>query len=114
MIEMKKTARFTVLLVLAGILVLSVPLLAGNRARASKQVAAQVQSSSEVAAPNFMQSVMAAVRAQIAIWFHAIPTSTVKPEVKPSVPDVPVKNSRPFLPKSKLDSINLDHGGDEK
>ncbi len=107
---MKKTTRLMLLLVLAGILVLSVPLSAGDRAGANKEFAAQVQSSPVVAAPNFMQSVIAAVRTQIAMWLHATPTTDVKPEVKPSGPDGPVKNSRPFVPKPK-DDVFYDNGG---
>ncbi len=63
---MKLTARLLILLVLAGILVLSVPSMAGERAGAKPQVV-QLQSSTDVAAPTFMESVMLAVKAQTSV-----------------------------------------------
>lgn len=116
MIKMKLTARLMLLLVLAGILVLSVPSMAGERPGANSQVATQLQSSTEGIAPSFMESVMAAVRAQIKLWMNmaAVPVvkPEVKPEIKPSQPDKPVKSSTPYQPKPWLDDVLLDNGGD--
>lgn len=108
---MKLTARLTLLLVLAGILVLSVPSMAGERPGANSQVVVQLQSSTE-AAPSFMESVMAAVRVQIKLWLNNVSVPVVKPEIKPSLPDKPVKSSTPFQPKPWLDDVLLDNGGD--
>ena len=111
MIKMKLTARLMLLLVLAGILVLSVPSMAGERPGANSQVAAQLQSSTEVTAPSFMENVMATVRAQIKLWMNMAAVPVVKPEIKPSQPDKPVKSSTPYQPKPWLDDVLLDNGG---
>ena len=108
---MKLTARLMLLLVMAGILVLSVPSMAGERPGANSQVAAQLQSSTEGIAPSFMESVMAAVRAQIKLWLKTTAVPVVKPEIKPTQPDKPVKSSTPYQPKPWLD-VALDTGGD--
>ncbi len=109
---MKLTARLTLLPVLAGILVLSVPSMAGERPGANSQVGAQLQSSTEPVAPSFMESVMAAVRVQIKLWLNTVSVPVVKPEIKPTQPDKPVKSSTSFQPKPWLDSVQLDNGGD--
>ena len=111
MIKMKLTARLMLLLVLAGILVLSVPSMAGERPGANSQVAAQLQSSTEGIAPSFMESVMATVRAQIKLWLNTTAAPVVKPEIKPSQPDKPAKSSTPYQPKPWLDDVLLDNGG---
>ncbi len=108
---MKLTARLMLLLVLAGILVLSVPSMAGERSGANSQVAAQLQTSTEGIAPSFMESVMAGVRAQIKLWLITVAVPVVKPEIKPSQPDKPVKSSTPYQPKPWLE-VALDTGGD--
>ncbi len=109
---MKLTARLTLLLVLAGILVLSVPSMAGERPGANSQVAAQLQSSTELVAPSFMESVMAAVRVQIKLWLNTASVPVVKPEIKPTQPDKPVKSSTSFQPKPWLVDVFYDHGGE--
>lgn len=112
---MKQTARLGLLLVLAGILVLSVPLVAGDQAGAHRAAAASVQSSPLVSPPSFMQSVMTAVRLQISIWLHTPTAPVVKPEITPAHPDAPQKSStnsinrRPWL----YETVLLDHGGEE-
>ena len=111
---MKQTARLGLLLVLAGILVLSVPLVAGDQAGAHRAAAASVQSSPLVSPPSFMQSVMTAVRFQISLWLHTPATPVVKPEITPAHPDAPQKSStneitrRPWLYETML----LDNGGE--
>ena len=108
---MKLTARLTLLLVLAGILVLSVPSMAGERAGAKPQVV-QLQSSTEVAAPTFMQSVMSAVKAQLRLWLKMDQTPVVKPEIKPTTSDGPEKGvTDPNKPKPWLELYH-DNGGD--
>ena len=108
---MKLTARHLILLVLAGILVLSVPSMAGERAGANPQVV-QLQSSTEVAAPTFMESVMMAVKAQLRLWLNIDSTPVVKPEIKTTTPpDEPLKsNYDPKRWKPRQDVYN-DTGG---
>ena len=108
---MKLTARLTLLLILAGILVLSAPSLAGERAGAKPQVA-QLQSSPETTAPTFMQSVMAAVKTQLRLWLKIDRPPTVKPEIKPTTSDGPVKSfTDPNKRKPWLELLQ-DNGGD--
>ncbi|MBK7092273.1 MAG: hypothetical protein IPH59_11245 [bacterium] len=90
---MKLTARHLILLVLAGILVLSVPLMAGERTGAQPQVV-QLQSLTDEAAPTFMESVMMAVKAQLRLWLSIDSTPVVKPEIKTTTTDQPEKGSR--------------------
>ncbi len=107
---MKLTARLTLLLVLAGILVLSVPSMAGERAGANPQVV-QLQSSTDVAAPTFMESVMMAVKAQLRLWLGIDSTQVVKPEIKTTTSDGPEKGvTDPNKPKPWLE-LN-DNGGE--
>ncbi len=109
---MKLTARLLILLVLAGILVLSVPSMAGERAGAKPQVV-QLQSSPDVVAPTFMQSVMMTVKAQLRLWLSIDSTPVVKPEIKQTTSDGPVKSSTdPNRPKPWWDSVALDNGGE--
>ena len=117
MIEMKQTTRLGLLLVLAGILVLSVPLVAGDQAGAQRTAATSVQSSPLVSAPSFMQSVLAAVRLQVSLWLHTPNAPLVKPEITPAHREDPQKSStgvitkRPWLFDS-AETIMLDNGGD--
>lgn len=107
---MKLTARHLLLLVLAGILVLSVPSMAGERAGANPQVV-QLQSLTDEAAPTFMESVVMAVKAQLRLWLSIDSTPVVKPEIKTTTPDEPQKsNYDPKRWKPGQDVYN-DNGG---
>ena len=109
---MKLTARHLILLVLAGILVLSVPSMAGERAGANPQVV-QLQSLTDEAAPTFMESVILAVKAQLRLWLSIDSTPVVKPEIKTTTPsDGPLKSN--YDPKKWKQSTEaaLDTGGD--
>ncbi len=109
---MKLTARHLILLVLAGILVLSVPSMAGERAGAQPQVV-QLQSLTETAAPTFMESVMMAVKAQLRLWLNIDSTLVVKPEVKTTTPsDGPEKDFREPNKWKPWMEIDYDTGGD--
>lgn len=107
---MKLTARLLILLVLAGILVLSVPSMAGERAGAKPQVV-QLQSSTDVAAPTFMQSVMMAVKAQLRLWLSIDSTPAVKPEIKTTTPDQPEKGVTDPTKRKPWLELN-DNGGE--
>lgn len=108
---MKLTARHLILLVLAGILVLSVPSMAGERAGAKPQVV-QLQSSTDVAAPTFMESVMMAVKAQLRLWLSIDSTPVVEPEIKTTPSDGPQKDvTDPNKRKPWLELYN-DNGGE--
>ena len=89
---MKLTARHLILLVLAGILVLSVPSMAGERTGAQPQVV-QLQSLTDEAAPTFMESVILAVKAQLRLWLNIDSTPVVKPEIKTTTTDEPQKSN---------------------
>ncbi len=110
---MKLTARHLILLVLAGILVLSVPSMAGERTGAQPQVV-QLQSLTDEAAPTFMESVMMAVKAQLRLWLSIDSTPVVKPEIKTTTtPDQPEKGfTDPNKRKPWLEALQLDNGGD--
>lgn len=108
---MKLTARHLILLVLAGILVLSVPSMAGERAGAQPQVV-QLQSLTDEAAPTFMESVIMAVKAQLRLWLSIDSTPVVEPEIKTTTPDEPEKTrTDPKKWKPGQDVYN-DTGGD--
>ena len=109
---MKLTARHLILLVLAGILVLSVPSMAGERTGARPQVV-QLQSLTDEAAPTFMESVMMAVKAQLRLWLSIDSTPVVKPEIKTTTPsDEPEKTrTDPKKGKQWLEALQ-DNGGD--
>ena len=109
---MKLTARHLILLVLAGILVLSVPSMAGERAGANPQVV-QLQSSTETDAPTFMESVMMAVRAQLRLWLSIDSTPVVKPEIKTTTTSDGPEKTRTDPKKWKPgQDVYHDNGGD--
>ena len=112
MISMKLTARHLILLVLAGILVLSVPSMAGERAGANPQVV-QLQSLTDEAAPTFMESVMMAVKAQLRLWLSIDSTPVVKPEIKTTTPsDGPLKSNYDPKKWNPGQDIYHDNGGE--
>ena len=108
---MKLTARHLILLVLAGILVLSVPSMAGERAGAQPQVV-QLQSLTDEAVPTFMESVMMAVKAQLRLWLSIDSTPVVKPEIKTTTPDEPLKSNTDHNKLKPGHDVYYDNGGE--